>query len=114
MVKCQQRQKQKWAFPDFNLSIILSIIITTSTAAEGDGHQPSIVCANYWRDKAKEENKKGHQGTVLFCFLVDEENICLHIVVITAVFYLRKPPDRMSWHHQAAQSARKCPLLQER
>lgn len=46
--------------------------------------------------------------------LVDEKNICLHIIVITAVFYVRKPPDRMSWHHQAAQHTKKCPLLQER
>lgn len=75
MVKCQQN----WAF----LDIHCAIIIATSTAAEGAGHQPSIVCANYWRDKAKEENKKDHQGTLSLINLINlclVENICLHIV----------------------------------
>ena len=36
-----------------------------STAAEGAGHQPAIVCANLWRDQAKEENQD-HQGNLSY------------------------------------------------
>lgn len=36
-----------------------------STAAEGAGNKPAHVSAKYWRNKAKEENKKDQQGDFL-------------------------------------------------
>lgn len=64
-----------------NLQILLSIAINFAAAAKGVWCQPSTISANHWRDKAKEENKKGHQGTFLTDELIASFNLTRQILL---------------------------------